>query len=98
MLEVSLFDPNRVAFDESFQARAVGDLRVVGSLLQHLQIEVLVLEHMGQLVREGDTVRVRAKKIKGAGDYDLVRKMRGSMPINGEPRAARPKAGPGCWA
>ena len=27
-----------------------------------------------------------------------ARKVRGSMPVNGEPRTARPKAGPGCWA
>src|SRR6266581_477101 len=32
---------------------------------------------------EGDTVRVQAKKIKGAGDYDLIRKMRGSICIMG---------------
>ncbi|HET7626278.1 MAG TPA: UDP-N-acetylglucosamine 1-carboxyvinyltransferase, partial [Verrucomicrobiae bacterium] len=32
---------------------------------------------------KGDTVRIHAKKIKGAGDYDLVRKMRGSICIMG---------------
>src|SRR5258708_33160875 len=32
---------------------------------------------------EGDTIRVRARKIKGAGDYDLIRKMRGSICIMG---------------
>src|SRR5882724_2836430 len=32
---------------------------------------------------EGATVCVQAKKIKGAGDYDLIRKMRGSICIMG---------------
>jgi UDP-N-acetylglucosamine 1-carboxyvinyltransferase len=32
---------------------------------------------------EGDSIRVHAKKIKGAGDYDLIRKMRGSICIMG---------------
>ncbi len=32
---------------------------------------------------EGDTLRVHAHKIKGVGDYDLIRKMRGSVCIMG---------------
>jgi UDP-N-acetylglucosamine 1-carboxyvinyltransferase len=32
---------------------------------------------------EGGTVRIQAKKIKGAGDYDLIRKMRGSICVMG---------------
>jgi UDP-N-acetylglucosamine 1-carboxyvinyltransferase len=32
---------------------------------------------------EGDTLRVQAAKIKGVGDYDLIRKMRGSVCIMG---------------
>jgi UDP-N-acetylglucosamine 1-carboxyvinyltransferase len=43
-----------------------------------------ILTWLGAQVRfEGDTVRVHAKKIKGAGDYDLIRKMRGSICIMG---------------
>src|SRR5437660_4589355 len=43
-----------------------------------------ILTWLGAQVRfEGDTVRVQAKKIKGSGDYDLVRKMRGSICIMG---------------
>src|ERR1041385_3964202 len=43
-----------------------------------------ILTWLGAEVRsDGDTIRVRAKKIKGAGDYDLVRKMRGSICIMG---------------
>src|SRR5215217_3613666 len=43
-----------------------------------------ILAWLGASVKfEGDTVRVQAKKIKGAGDYDLVRKMRGSICIMG---------------
>src|SRR5438477_9565645 len=32
---------------------------------------------------KGDTIRVQAKKIKGSGDYDLIRKMRGSICVMG---------------
>jgi UDP-N-acetylglucosamine 1-carboxyvinyltransferase len=43
-----------------------------------------ILTWLGAQVRfEGDTVRVQATKIQGAGDYDLVRKMRGSICIMG---------------
>src|SRR5436189_1643707 len=43
-----------------------------------------ILTWLGADVRsEGDTIRVQAKKIKGAGDYDLIRKMRGSICIMG---------------
>ena len=36
-----------------------------------------ILTWLGAQVRtEGNTIRVQAKKIKGAGDYDLIRKMR----------------------
>src|SRR4051812_28561588 len=43
-----------------------------------------ILTWLGARVRvEGDTVRVQAEKIKGAGDYDLIRKMRGSICIMG---------------
>src|SRR5262245_571608 len=43
-----------------------------------------ILTWLGAQVRfEGDSVRVQAKKVKGTGDYDLVRKMRGSICIMG---------------
>jgi len=43
-----------------------------------------ILNWLGAQVRfEGDSVRVQARKIKGAGDYDLIRKMRGSICIMG---------------
>jgi len=43
-----------------------------------------ILMWMGARVRfEGDTVHIHARHIKGAGDYDLIRKMRGSICIMG---------------
>lgn len=43
-----------------------------------------ILTWLGSEVRfEGDTVRTQARKIKGAGDYDLIRKMRGSICVMG---------------
>src|SRR5437016_7483896 len=43
-----------------------------------------ILTWLGAQVRlEGDAVHVQAKKIKGAGDYDLIRKMRGSICVMG---------------
>src|ERR1700733_3540838 len=43
-----------------------------------------ILSSLGALVSfEGDTLRVHARKIKGVGDYDLIRKMRGSICIMG---------------
>src|SRR5580698_8837729 len=43
-----------------------------------------ILSSLGALVSfEGDTLRVHARKIKGVGDYDLIRKMRGSVCIMG---------------
>ncbi len=43
-----------------------------------------ILTWLGAQVRaEGDSVRVQARKIKGMGDYDLIRKMRGSICIMG---------------
>ncbi len=50
-----------------------------------------ILTWLGAQVRfEGDMVHVHARKIKGTGDYDLVRKMRGSICIMG-PLLARLK-------
>ena len=43
-----------------------------------------ILSWLGAQVRfEGDSVRIQARKIKGAGDYDLIRKMRGSICVMG---------------
>lgn len=43
-----------------------------------------ILENLGAKVKfDGDSVVVRAEKIKGVGDYELVRKMRGSICIMG---------------
>jgi UDP-N-acetylglucosamine 1-carboxyvinyltransferase len=43
-----------------------------------------ILTWLGAHVRfEGDSVRIQARKIKGAGDYDLIRKMRGSICVMG---------------
>jgi len=52
----------------------LSDVKFMGQILTWLGAKVQI---------EGDTVRVHAKKIKGAGDYDLVRKMRGSICIMG---------------
>jgi UDP-N-acetylglucosamine 1-carboxyvinyltransferase len=52
----------------------LSDVRFMAQILAWLGAEVAF---------EGDTVRVRAGRIKGAGDYDLVRKMRGSICIMG---------------
>jgi UDP-N-acetylglucosamine 1-carboxyvinyltransferase len=52
----------------------LSDVRFMGQILQWLGASVKF---------EGDTVKIQAKKIKGCGDYDLVRKMRGSICIMG---------------
>lgn len=52
----------------------LSDVRFMGQILTWLGAEVKV---------DGGTVRVHAKKIKGAGEYDLIRKMRGSICIMG---------------
>ena len=52
----------------------LSDVRFMGEILQSLGAEVLF---------EGDTLRVHAKKIRGVGDYELIRKMRGSICILG---------------
>ncbi|MEW6302617.1 MAG: UDP-N-acetylglucosamine 1-carboxyvinyltransferase [Verrucomicrobiota bacterium] len=50
------------------------DVQFMGRILTSLGAEVKF---------EGDTLTVRAEKVKGVGDYDLVRKMRGSICILG---------------
>ena len=52
----------------------LSDVRFMAQILTWLGAEVQV---------KSGTVRVAAKKIKGCGDYDLVRKMRGSICIMG---------------
>ena len=52
----------------------LSDVKFMGQILTWLGAKVEF---------QGDTVRVQAKKVKGAGDYDLVRKMRGSICIMG---------------
>ncbi|HEY9510042.1 MAG TPA: UDP-N-acetylglucosamine 1-carboxyvinyltransferase [Verrucomicrobiae bacterium] len=52
----------------------LSDVRFMGQILQWLGATVDF---------DGDAVRIEAKKIKGCGDYDLVRKMRGSICIMG---------------
>src|SRR4026207_445416 len=52
----------------------LSDVKFMGQILTWLGAQVRV---------DGDTIRVEAKKIKGTGDYDLVRKMRGSICIMG---------------
>src|SRR5262245_49290308 len=56
------------------RAPNLSDVKFMGQILNWLGAQVKF---------EGDTVRIQAKKIKGAGDYDLVRKMRGSICIMG---------------
>ncbi len=52
----------------------LSDVKFMGQILTWLGAKVEI---------EGNTVRVHAKKIRGMGDYDLVRKMRGSICIMG---------------
>src|SRR5215813_905666 len=52
----------------------LSDVRFMGQILTWLGAQVRI---------EGDTVEVQAKKIKGTGEYDLIRKMRGSICIMG---------------
>jgi UDP-N-acetylglucosamine 1-carboxyvinyltransferase len=52
--------------------------------LSDVRFMAQILSWLGAEVRtEGDTIYVHARKIKGAGDYDLIRKMRGSICIMG---------------
>jgi UDP-N-acetylglucosamine 1-carboxyvinyltransferase len=52
----------------------LSDVRFMGQILQWLGASVEF---------EDDAVRIHARKIKGSADYDLVRKMRGSICIMG---------------
>src|SRR6185503_1456790 len=60
-----------------------------------------ILESLGASVKmEDGTVTVRATKLKPIGDYDLIRKMRGSIcilgPLLGRQRHARVSLPGGC--
>jgi UDP-N-acetylglucosamine 1-carboxyvinyltransferase len=52
----------------------LSDVKFMGQILTWLGAHVCF---------EGDSVRIQARKIKGAGDYDLIRKMRGSICVMG---------------
>jgi UDP-N-acetylglucosamine 1-carboxyvinyltransferase len=69
----------------------LSDVRFMGQILTWLGAKVSI---------EGGTVRVHAKKIRGQGDYDLVRKMRGSIcimgPLLGRLKKARVSLPGGC--
>src|SRR2546423_5321360 len=52
----------------------LSDVRFMGQILTWLGAQVKI---------EGDTVKVQAKKVQGTGDYDLIRKMRGSICVMG---------------
>ncbi len=52
----------------------LSDVRFMGQILTWLGAQVRF---------EGDSVRIQARRIKGTGDYDLIRKMRGSICVMG---------------
>src|SRR5438552_9434886 len=57
----------------------LSDVKFMGQILTSLGADVTI---------DGDMVKIEARKIKGVGDYDLIRKMRGSICILG-PLVAR---------
>src|ERR1043166_1658276 len=56
------------------RAPDLSDVKFMGQILSSLGAEVCF---------EKDSLRIQAKKVKGVGDYDLIRKMRGSICIMG---------------
>src|SRR5438132_3392899 len=52
----------------------LSDVKFMGQILTSLGAEVTF---------DGDSLRVQAAKLKPVGDYDLIRKMRGSICIMG---------------
>src|SRR5688572_9928240 len=52
----------------------LSDVKFMGQILASLGAKVEF---------QGDTLTVQAAKVKGVGDYDLIRKMRGSICILG---------------
>jgi UDP-N-acetylglucosamine 1-carboxyvinyltransferase len=69
----------------------LSDVRFMGQILQSLGCEV---------TWDGDSVHIRAAKLKSVGDYDLIRKMRGSVcimgPLLGRTRKATVSLPGGC--
>ena len=69
----------------------LSDVRFMGQILESLGCEVKW---------EGDCVRVRAARLKPVGDYELIRKMRGSVcimgPLLGRTRKATVSLPGGC--
>jgi UDP-N-acetylglucosamine 1-carboxyvinyltransferase len=69
----------------------LSDVKYMCEILRWLGAEVML---------KGDTVRVQARKIKGMADYELVRKMRGSIcimgPLLGRLKKARVSLPGGC--
>ncbi|HSA01373.1 MAG TPA: UDP-N-acetylglucosamine 1-carboxyvinyltransferase, partial [Candidatus Paceibacterota bacterium] len=52
--------------------------------LSDIKFMAMILESLGAEVQfDGATITVRAKTLRGVGDYDLIRKMRGSICILG---------------
>jgi len=69
--------------------------------LSDVKFMAQILAWLGaQVSLDGNSVHVQARKIKGQGDYDLVRKMRGSIcimgPLLGRLRKARVSLPGGC--
>ena len=56
------------------RAPNLSDVRFMGRILESLGAEVAI---------DGDTITIQSKEIHGRGDYDLIRKMRGSVCILG---------------
>ena len=69
----------------------LSDVSFMGEILKSLGADV---------ARDGDTLTLAATKVKGVGDYDLIRKMRGSIcilgPLLGRLRKARVSLPGGC--
>ena len=70
-------------------------------MLSDVTFMLRILGSLGAKVRmRGSTITVEAGKIRGVGDYDLVRKMRGSIcilgPVLGRLREARVSLPGGC--
>ncbi len=69
----------------------LSDVLFMGQILAWLGAKVAI---------EGDTVRIECRKVKGQADYDLVRKMRGSIcimgPLLGRLKKARVSLPGGC--
>jgi UDP-N-acetylglucosamine 1-carboxyvinyltransferase len=69
----------------------LSDVQFMGEILRSLGVEV---------ARDGDALTLAATKLKGVGDYDLIRKMRGSIcilgPLLGRLRKARVSLPGGC--